>query len=177
MLFYTHYCICHLHLIVDTWQKRENNYKPSYWIQKSISSFELCIFLVLICNKIFMLAERGFALLSDACIFVSVCIHLRPYTVTLYYFWSYSFITSKVGPIWQLGFLVPFSEHTNNSMLYEVHLFSNGALSDDVVSRLKNLKAQLRQHRRHKIRISVGKQRHRCHKLSAIEVDYFLKNM
>lgn len=60
-------------------------------------------------------------------------------------------------------------------MLDEVHLFSNGALPDDVIPRLKDLELQLGEHGRDKVGVGVGKQGHRRDQLSAIKVDDFLR--
>lgn len=59
-------------------------------------------------------------------------------------------------------------------MLDEVHLLADCALTDDVVVGLEDLELQLAQHPRHKVRVSVGKQRHGGHQLAAVEVDNFL---
>uniref|UniRef100_A0A8C9V2Q3 Uncharacterized protein n=1 Tax=Scleropages formosus TaxID=113540 RepID=A0A8C9V2Q3_SCLFO len=57
------------------------------------------------------------------------------------------------------------------AMLDEVHLLADGALPDDVVLGLEDLKTQLGEHGRHKVRLSVGKQGHGGHQLSAVEHD------
>lgn len=60
-------------------------------------------------------------------------------------------------------------------MLDEVHFLPNGSLSYNVVVRLEHLKTQLGQHGRHKVWLSVGKQRHGCHQLATVEVYDFLR--
>lgn len=60
-------------------------------------------------------------------------------------------------------------------MLYEVHLFSNGALPDDIIPRLKDFKLQLGEHGGDKVGVGVGEQGHRRHQLPAIKVDDFLR--
>lgn len=59
-------------------------------------------------------------------------------------------------------------------MLDKVHLLADGAFSDDVVFGLEDFKSQFGQHGRHKVWISIGKQRHGGHQLTAVEVDDFL---
>lgn len=59
-------------------------------------------------------------------------------------------------------------------MLYEVHLFANGALPDDIIPRLKDFELQLGEHGGDKVGVGVGEQGHRRHQLSAIKVDDFL---
>lgn len=82
--------------------------------------------------------------------------------------------TSKVGSIHQLHANVAFSQDADHPVLDEEHLFSDGALSDDVVSGLEDLESQFGQHGRHKVGIGVGKQRHGGHQLTAVEVYDFL---
>lgn len=60
-------------------------------------------------------------------------------------------------------------------MLYEVHLFANGALPDDIIPRLKHFKLQLGEHRGDKVGVSIGKQGHGRHQLSTVKVDDFLQ--
>lgn len=60
-------------------------------------------------------------------------------------------------------------------MLDEVHLLADGSLSDDVVARLKDLKAQFGQHRGDKVWISVGEQRHGGHQFTTVKVDDLLQ--
>lgn len=59
-------------------------------------------------------------------------------------------------------------------MLNEVHLLPHGAFTDDVVVGLKDLKLQLAEHPRHKVRVCVREQRHGGHQLTTVEVDDFL---
>lgn len=82
--------------------------------------------------------------------------------------------TSKVGSIHQLHANAAFSQDADHPVLDEEHLFSDGALSDDVVPGLEDLKSQFGQHGRHKVGIGVGKQRHGGHQLTAVEVYNFL---
>lgn len=82
--------------------------------------------------------------------------------------------TSKVGAVHQLHAHVAFSQDADHPVLDEEHLFPDGALSDDVVSGLEDLKSQFGQHGRHKVGISIGKQRHGSHQLTAVEVNNFL---
>lgn len=59
-------------------------------------------------------------------------------------------------------------------MLDEVHLPSNCALADDEVRGLKHFKAELGQHSRHKVGISIGEQRHVSHQAAAVKADDLL---
>ena len=83
--------------------------------------------------------------------------------------------TSKVGAIGQLGVLAVLGEDADHPMLDEVHLLADGALPDDVVGGLEHLKAELCQHRRHKVGISIGEERHGRHQLPAVEVNDLLR--
>lgn len=51
--------------------------------------------------------------------------------------------TSKVGAVHQLHAYVSFGQDADHPVLDEVHLLADGALSDDVVSGLKDFKSQL----------------------------------
>lgn len=83
-------------------------------------------------------------------------------------------LTSKVRPIAQFGFLVAPGQHTDSSVLDEVHLTSDCALANDEVRGLKHFKAELGQHGGHKVGISVGEKWHVCHQAAAVEADDFL---
>ena len=82
--------------------------------------------------------------------------------------------TSKVRSVGQLHLLVELGDDARDAMLDEVHLLPHGALPDDVVVGLEDLKLQLAQHPRHEVGVCVGEQRHGGHELAAVEVDDFL---
>ncbi len=90
--------------------------------------------------------------------------------------WQRRWHTSKVGSVHQLHADVSFGQDADDSVLDEVHLLADGALSDDVVSRLEDFKSQFGQHGGYKVGISVGKQRHGGDQLPAVKVDDFLNN-
>lgn len=82
--------------------------------------------------------------------------------------------TSEVGAVGELGLFVAFGEHADNPVLYEVHLFADGALPDDVIPGLEHLEPQLGEHGGDEVRIGVGKQGHGRHQLPTVEIDDFL---
>lgn len=84
------------------------------------------------------------------------------------------FLTSKVRSVGQLHLLAELGDDARDAMLDKVHLLPNGALPDDVVVGLEDLKLQLAQHPRHEVGVGVGEQRHGGHELAAVEVDDFL---
>lgn len=84
-------------------------------------------------------------------------------------------LTAKVGAIAQLGLLVAAGEHTDTSVLDEVHLPAHGAFADDEVAWLEDLEAQFGQHRRHEVGVSVGEQGHVGHQASAVEAHDLLR--
>lgn len=87
---------------------------------------------------------------------------------------QYNKQTSKVGAVHQLHANVSFGQDADHPVLNEVHLLADSALSDDVVSGLEDFESQFGQHGCHKVGVSIGKQRHGRHQLTAIKVDYFL---
>lgn len=83
--------------------------------------------------------------------------------------------TSKIRAIGKFHSQGALGDDTADSVLNEVHLLPNGALSDDVIVRLENFKSQLGQHGRHKVWLRVGKKRHGRHQLTTVEVHDFLR--
>lgn len=86
--------------------------------------------------------------------------------------WGY--LTSKIRPVCQLHLLVELCDDACHSMLNEVHLLTNSTFSYNVVVGLKDLKLQLAQHCCHKVGVSIGKQWHGGHELTAVEIYNFL---
>lgn len=87
----------------------------------------------------------------------------------------FSLCTSKVGAVSQLHLFVELGDNTGHTVLDEVHLLADGTLPDDIISGLEDLEAELGQHGCHKVWVSIGKQGHGCHQLTAVEVDNFLR--
>lgn len=83
-------------------------------------------------------------------------------------------LTAKVRAVAQLGFLVATGQHANSSVLDEVHLASNCALTDDEVRGLEHFESKLCQHGSYKIGIGVGKEGHVGHEAAAVKADDFL---
>ena len=83
-------------------------------------------------------------------------------------------LTPEVGAIRQLHLLVALSKHTDHAVLDEVHLLANGALTDDVVAWLEDLKLELGQHGCDEVGVSIGEQWHGGHQFPAVEVDDLL---
>ncbi len=83
-------------------------------------------------------------------------------------------LTSKVGSVSELHLFAEFGDDAGHSMLNEVHLFTHGPLANDVIVRLEDLKLQLTQHSRHKVRVCICKQRHGGHQLTTVKVHNFL---
>lgn len=61
-------------------------------------------------------------------------------------------------------------------MLNEVHLFPDGAFSDDVVPWLKDFESQFGEHGCDKIGVSIGKEWHGGHQFATVEVDDLLES-
>lgn len=58
--------------------------------------------------------------------------------------WSFCVVlTPKVGAIRELHADSPFGQDADYAMLNEVHLLANSSLSNDVISRLEDLEAEL----------------------------------